>query len=179
MMPKSKALVAFKRFSNQTLFGTLAVVAALGLTSCSKTPGNTGGGSVPEMIKPAAPAGFMSAGDSDPELIAVKEKAQSKLTDFTAAFAKRTAGQQFLVKAPFKEGAYEEHKWVIVDQVKKDEMDGHIERPSQTIKHLKVGQIITVNDYNIEDWAYIDKAGQQQGGWSVAVLRKREAAPAH
>ena len=59
--------------------------------------------------------------------------------------------------------------------MRKDETDGHIERPSVVIKHLKVGQIITVNDYNIEDWAYTDKKGTQHGGFSVAVLRKRES----
>jgi uncharacterized protein YegJ (DUF2314 family) len=152
----------------------LVSLTILGLTACSK--GAVQSGTTAEMIKPKAPpAGFMNAGDSDPELIAVKEKAQNQLGEFTSAFAKKTAKQQFLIKAPFREGPYEEHKWVIVDVVKKDEMDGHIERPSQTIKHLKVGQTITVNDYNIEDWAYIDDNGKQQGGWSVAVLRKRES----
>jgi uncharacterized protein YegJ (DUF2314 family) len=175
-MPKLKLSHSLSFYTGSALYAALALVTTISLASCSKSAGPAG--TAPEMIKPAGPpAGFMSAGDSDPELIAVKEKAQTTLSDFTAAFAKRIAKQQFLIKAPFKEGAYEEHKWVIVDKIKKDEMDGHVERPFQTIKHLKVGQTITVNDYNIEDWAYMDAAGKQQGGWSVAVLRKREAAP--
>ena len=97
------------------------------------------------------------------------------MPEFKAAFAKHTPEQKFAIKAPFKEGVNEEHKWVIVDAVRKDETDGHIERPSTVIKHLKVGMIITVNDYNIEDWAFTDKAGKQHGGYSVDVLRKREA----
>jgi uncharacterized protein YegJ (DUF2314 family) len=179
-MLKRKTYSAWRQPASKEISAVLTIltISALGLASCSKAPVQSG--SSPDMIKPkAAPPGFLSAGDSDPELIAVKEKAQNLLPEFTAAFAKKAAGQQFMIKAPFREGPYEEHKWVIVDSVRKDEMDGHIERPSQTIKHLKVGQVITVNDYNIEDWAYLDKKGQQQGGWSVAVLRKREGAAAH
>ncbi|MBU6453347.1 MAG: DUF2314 domain-containing protein [Cyanobacteria bacterium REEB67] len=153
-------------FAALTLCGTL--------NGCSK-PAGPGGGQQGEMIKPAAaPAGFTRADDSDPELIAAKISAQNGLSEFKAAFAKKETGQKFAVKAPFREGVNEEHKWVIVDAVRKDETDGHIERPSAVIKHLKVGQIITVNDYNIEDWAYTDAKGEQHGGFSVAVLRKRE-----
>jgi uncharacterized protein YegJ (DUF2314 family) len=177
-MPKIKPSEIAGNFNGRCLDWTLVAACVLTLSSCAKTAATTT--AAPEMIKPTAPpAGFMTAGDSDPELIEVKEKAQKELGQFTAAFAKKTPGEQFMIKAPFREGAYEEHKWVIVDAVKKDEMDGHIERPSQTIKHLKVGQVITVNDYNIEDWAYLDKDKVQHGGWSVEVLRKREGSAAH
>jgi|GEM_PF-658927 len=148
---------------------------AQSISGCSKSSPTAASPAGPEMIKPAAPpAGFAHAGDDNAELVAVKVKAQAQLPEFKAAFAKRKADQNFAIKAPFREGPYEEHKWVIVDAVKKDEMDGHVEKPSQTIKHLKVGQIITVNDYNIEDWAYTDQSGQQHGGDSVAILRKQQ-----
>src|ERR1700733_9201350 len=103
-MPKLKSHFAQSSHTAIGLYAALALVTALGLASCSKTPAITVS---PEMIKPAAPAGFMSAGDSDPELIAVKEQAQTKLGEFTGAFAKRGSGEQFLIKAPFKEGPYE------------------------------------------------------------------------
>lgn len=89
MMPKPKTLPLL-----------LVSLTVLGLTACSKGPVQSG--STPEMIKPKAPPGFMNAGDSDPELIAVKEKAQNQLSEFTSAFAKKTAKQQFLIKAPFR-----------------------------------------------------------------------------
>jgi len=148
---------------------------ALSTSGCSKSSPSTAATTGPEMIKPAAPpAGFAHAGDDNAELIAVKVKAQAGLPEFKAAFAKRSPDQSFAVKAPFREGRLEEHKWVVVDAVKKDEVDGHVERPFESIKHIKVGQIITVNDYNIEDWAYFDKKGQQHGGDSVAILRKQQ-----
>lgn len=166
-------------FSTTPLTGLAVGLIALTTCGCSQS-GQSATQSPPEMIKPAAaPAGFAHADDSDPELVAAKVQAQAKLGEFKSAFATRAADQKFAIKAPFREGPNEEHKWVIVDAVKKDEMDGHIEKPSLTIKHLKVGQTITVNDYNIEDWAYTDKQGQQHGGFSVAVLRKREGAQAH
>jgi len=162
-----------KKISTSTaILAGLLVFSTCGCSKSSPTASAPGG---PEMIKPEAPpAGFAHAGDDNAELVAVKVKAQAGLPEFRAAFAKRKPDQNFAIKAPFREGQYEEHKWVIVDAVKKDEMDGHVEKPSQTIKHLKVGQIITVNDYNIEDWAYTDASGQQHGGESVAVLRKQQ-----
>jgi len=172
-MPKIKLSIVQKNRRLSTL--GLAILCPALLSACNHAAPNSGTtNSGAEMIKPAAPAGFARVEDSDAELIGVKKLALDKLPQFTSAFADRSPDQKFLIKAPFREGENEEHKWVIVDAIRKDEIDGHIERPSQTIKHLKVGQTITVNDYNIEDWAYLDKKGQQQGGWSVAVLRKRE-----
>jgi uncharacterized protein YegJ (DUF2314 family) len=177
-MPKLKSpfVLCWPADYRETRLAVMALALTLSLGACSKAASPD---KAPAMIKPAAPPGFTTADDSDPELIAAKEQALKGLGEFTAAFAKRDPEQKFAIKAPFREGLKEEHKWVVVDAVRKDEIDGHTERPFQTIKHLKVGQIITVNDYNIEDWAYTDKKGQQHGGFSVAVLRKRESAPAH
>ena len=108
------AFSPFDRNLDRTRLALTICLTVVALTGCAKP----GGSDKPagEMIKPeAAPIGFARADDSDPELIAAKVEAQKGLPEFKAAFAKHTADQKFAIKAPFREGRAEEHKWVIVD----------------------------------------------------------------
>lgn len=120
-----------------------------------------------------APQGTTYAASEDLELKKARIDALEHFEEFRQAFKNKKPGEKFAVKAAFKDGDQEVHKWLIVDQMDNLDIVGHFASgdPQGT---LQAGQQATARVTFIDDWSYIDKDGGEHGGYGLAVLRKRQ-----
>ena len=148
------------------VFSLAAGMTILNLSACQNQS---------SAVKPdkPAPEGTTYAASEDLELKKARIDALEHFEEFRQAFKNKKPGEKFAVKAAFKDGDQEVHKWLIVDQMDNLDIVGHFASgdPQGT---LQAGQQATARVTFIDDWSYIDKDGGEHGGYGLAVLRKRQ-----
>lgn len=132
------------------------------LTACNKVDTSDKG----------APSGMTYARGEELELHKARVEALSHWSEFVSAFEKRKEGDRFAVKACFQDGNRQVHKWLIVDDLARNNITGHFAKSDSAESTLKEGQSATALATNIEDWSYIEASGTEHGGYTIAVLRK-------
>ena len=150
---------------------TASVLFALGplLTGC----GSKGGSLVPTQTPPA-PFGYSFQKNDDPEMSKAVQQAKDSLPEFEAAFRARKPDEKFAVKAIMHGNNGSEYKWINVTTLQENKMVGRLEKDSVVMPSVKAGMTVSVAKNDIEDWAYIDSKHDQHGGFTQAVLQKRE-----
>lgn len=90
------------------------------------------------------------------------------------AFKERQPEEKFAVKAAFQDGEQKVHKWLIVDKMENLDIAGHFAQ-NDSAGNLQAGQPATARTTDIDDWSYVDKNGGEHGGYTIAILKKRQA----
>ena len=148
------------------LLGALSGILVMPLLSACSSKSE-----VPQ-VKTPAPEGTTYVASEDMELKKARLEALSRFDEFKKAFQERKPGDMFAVKAAFKDGDQEVHKWLIVDQMENLDITGHFAN-SDSQGTIQQGQQATAKATFIDDWSYKDKDGNEHGGFSLAILRKR------
>lgn len=162
-----KSSTSLVQFSKKSLILSLAAgMTILNISACQNQSNAV------KTDKPA-PEGTTYAASEDLELKKARIDALEHFEEFRQAFKNKKPGEKFAVKAAFKDGDQEVHKWLIVDQMDNLDIVGHFASgdPQGT---LQAGQQATARVTFIDDWSYIDKDGGEHGGYGLAVLRKRQ-----
>ncbi len=129
-------------------------------------------GNVMEVFKLGSVSPIVSTAPADPELGAATAEALRRLPEFLAAFANRRPAQGFGIKKKFVEGDSVEHMWVEITRIDGNTMSGRLSNKPGTIRHLSLGDPVTLNTHEIEDWMYTD--GQRNvGGFQIPILQRR------
>lgn len=159
-----------KFYLSTTMTASLALSLVV-LSGCSKGPEQ--GLKTSELPATPAPQGTAYASPEDLELRKARVDALAHFDDFKKAFDERKPGEEFAVKAGFKDGAQEVHKWLIVDRMENLDIVGHFAN-SDTKGNIQAGQEATAKATFIDDWSYRDKDGNEHGGYGLKILRQRE-----
>ncbi|MBX9672618.1 MAG: DUF2314 domain-containing protein [Candidatus Obscuribacterales bacterium] len=123
---------------------------------------------------PPAPSGYSFQKNDDPEMSKAVQQAKDSLPEFEAAFRARKPDEKFAVKAIMHGNNGSEYKWINVTTLQENKMVGRLEKDSVVMPSVKAGMTVSVAKNDIEDWAYIDSKHDQHGGFTQAVLQKRE-----
>jgi uncharacterized protein YegJ (DUF2314 family) len=110
-------------------------------------------------------------GADDPGLVAAAAEAKRRWPEFVAAFSEGRPGRKCAVKyaAPIKGGG-EERLWIMVTALGSGTISGTLGNAPVEDIGLKLGDPVTIQTADVEDWLYTD--GQAMtGGFSIATLR--------
>src|SRR5207249_4234043 len=77
--------------------------------------------------------------NADPRLAKIVAEARSRWPEFVAAFANRTAADDFLVKALFKDGDNGEWMWLEVVSIQDGYLTGPLQNRPAQIRSLAIG----------------------------------------
>lgn len=155
------------RLQMTTLAIALALAPALTLTGCNKAE-------APLKTDKPAPDGMAYAREGDKELMKARITALEHFEEFAKAFKERQPEEKFAVKAAFQDGEQKVHKWLIVDKMENLDIVGHFAQ-NDSAGNLQAGQPATARTTDIDDWSYVDKNGGEHGGYTIAILKKRQA----
>jgi uncharacterized protein YegJ (DUF2314 family) len=110
--------------------------------------------------------------DDDAEMTAAQLEACERWPEFVQAFEKRKPMQGFAVKVPFREAKEQEWMWVEVTRIDGDQIQGKLANQPELIRHVKLGDEVTVPRADVADWIY--SAGERMvGGFTSKVLEGR------
>lgn len=117
---------------------------------------------------------FDPVGDfgNDARMDAAIEEARRQWPRFEAAFAERTGQEEapYIVKIRFGEGEKSEHMWVEVHEIEGDLIKGVLLNEPFYLARPKKGQIVTMPQENVSDWAYPAENGVE-GLFTEAIAR--------
>ncbi len=146
----------------------LFTLAGLLLSACGKK-------GPPQVINRDGESPVIQVADDDPEMAAAIKKARDSVETFVAEWGNRR-NREFLVKGPFPtDNGSIEHMWVEVQRLEDGFFKGTLANEPLNIKALKAGSAVQVERDQVSDWLIVD-GESTQGGFSIDLLRKREAA---
>ncbi len=109
----------------------------------------------------------------DAEMNAAIEHARETLPAFWKEFEHPAADEgEFYVKLAITDRGRTEHFWIGKIRREGGRLYGVVENDPETVKNVKYGQKIAIDESKITDWKY-EKAGVTKGGYTIAVLLKR------
>lgn len=110
----------------------------------------------------------------DPTFLALKDTAQKHMSQFIEALAKKTEGFRFVIKSDFKEGDTHEHMWSQILEYKSNRFNGTFIDSAIDVKNIHMGDSVSVNVKDVEDWAiYDDKDERVAGAFSNKYLESK------
>ena len=120
---------------------------------------------------------IVTVSEDDPDMVAAVEEAQRRWPEFVAAFEQRhdSGGENFSIKAPFGEENSVEFMWVAVTAIENEVVYGELGN-DPAAGTLKIGDRVTVNTSDVNDWIYINN-DDMVGGFTVKVLAERSRQP--
>ncbi len=110
----------------------------------------------------------------DPEMKAAVQIARDRWPEFVEAFENRTDKQHFAMKARFEEHDSVEFMWVTVTAIEGDHVLGVLDSDPADVKSLLCGDRVRVTLDNLNDWMFVDGDEEPVGGFTIAVLTKRQ-----
>lgn len=119
----------------------------------------------------------VSLAADDADIAASTQKAQSTLDEFIEALKKDSKEEMLSikVKVPTPGGSFE-HMWLINPVYKDGKFSGTVDEDAFEIPNLKMGDKITVDREDVEDWL-ISRDGKFKGGFSIDAIAKRAGQP--
>jgi len=107
----------------------------------------------------------------DPLMMEAVEKARESWPRFVAAYEAK-AGEKFSIKAPVTHGENTEFIWIAVTTIEGDRVYGELGNEPGNLGSLKLGSKVSVPVADLNDWAYLDKAGKMTGGFTIEAVQK-------
>lgn len=106
----------------------------------------------------------------DPRMAAAVKEARESFPEFASAFAGRSDPEQpFIIKARFQEGEKVEYMWVLVTEIRGQEIRGTLENIPNELVGPKKGDVVRVPVAELNDWVYA-RDDQERGGFTLKVL---------
>lgn len=102
----------------------------------------------------------------DPEILAAKNEAQSKIDVFINAFQDPNKPQHtyFSIKSGLVDGDIVEHMWVDVTSFNNGTFEGILDDNPVEIKNFKQGDLIKIKKEDVEDWLIFDTVEKKHAG---------------
>jgi uncharacterized protein YegJ (DUF2314 family) len=110
---------------------------------------------------------------SDEEIQQATAEARRRWPEFVAAFAHRVEGQEFFVKAPFKDGDNLEHMWTQVVALEDDFVVGKILNEPVDVTKFKKGTKVRFRSKILSDWFYGSKGKEIVGMFVEDLIRRK------
>ncbi|MBC8291035.1 MAG: DUF2314 domain-containing protein [Planctomycetes bacterium] len=110
----------------------------------------------------------------DPEMQAAVQTARDRWPEFVEAFENREDGQHFAMKARFEENDHIEFMWIKVTAIEGELVLGILDSDPADVHSLQCGDRVRVTLDKLNDWMYLSDDEQPVGGFTVAVLTKRQ-----
>lgn len=110
----------------------------------------------------------------DPEMQAAVQTARDRWPEFVEAFENRDDSQHFAMKARFEENDLVEFMWVTVTAIEGDLVLGVLDSDPADVKSLRCGDRVRVTLDSLNDWMFVDRGEEPVGGFTIAVLTKRQ-----
>jgi uncharacterized protein YegJ (DUF2314 family) len=107
----------------------------------------------------------------DPLMIQAVEKAQREWPKFVAAFENKK-GENFAVKAPVKRAGNTEFIWIEVTAIEGERIYGTLGNDPASLGPLKLGSKVSAPIATLNDWCYLDGAGDVVGGFTITAVAK-------
>jgi uncharacterized protein YegJ (DUF2314 family) len=122
-----------------------------------------------EGLRRTMTAPMIQIADDDPRMLAAVAEARTKWPEFISAFASQS-GTVFSIKAPVSAGGHTEYIWIKVGRIEGDLVHGTLGNAPVNLGALKEGSSVSVPIAALNDWTYVDPAGNLVGGFTVKVL---------
>lgn len=107
----------------------------------------------------------------DPLMVAAVAKARERWPEFCTAFD-AGAGENFSIKAPVTGGGNTEFIWISVTAIEGERVYGTLGNEPADLGKLKLGSKVSVAAADLNDWGYLDSAGEFVGGFTVEAMGK-------
>jgi uncharacterized protein YegJ (DUF2314 family) len=124
-------------------------------------------------LQEETPVPVLQISGDDPRMVAAVEECRRRWPEFVAAFEARS-GENFLVKAPFTHGENTEFIWLSVTALENDVIYGTLANEPVRLGPLKLGSRVRTTVADLNDWAYIDPAGEPHGMFTVKVIAEAQ-----
>jgi uncharacterized protein YegJ (DUF2314 family) len=105
---------------------------------------------------------------------AAVQTARDRWPEFVEAFECRDDDQHFAMKARFEEDDSVEFMWVTVTAIEGELVLGVLDSDPADVKSLRCGDRVRVTLDNLNDWMFVDGDEEPVGGFTIAVLTKRQ-----
>jgi uncharacterized protein YegJ (DUF2314 family) len=112
---------------------------------------------------------------SDEDIQQATEEARRRWPEFLAAYNHRIEGQEFFVKAPFKDGEHVEHMWTQVAALEEEFVVARVMNDPVDLKKFKKGTKVRFRNTILSDWFYGTKGGEVVGLFVENVLHRKHA----
>ena len=118
--------------------------------------------------------GVVVLDQADTEIAAARAQARQTVGQFLQVLAAPTATQtNFAIKVRFEEGEQVEFMWLTELRLEQGMLLGRVNNQPTLLQNVRQGDTFSVSPMQIDDWMYVDNQ-QMIGGYSIAVLRKRQ-----
>ena len=98
-------------------------------------------------------------------------EARQRWPDFVKAFEQQ-AGSNFSAKAPITRGGNTEFIWLTVTALENDVIYGELANEPVDLPGLKLGSTVKTPVGDLNDWGYLDRAGEFVGGFTIKAVEQ-------
>lgn len=98
-------------------------------------------------------------------------EARRRWPQFVKVFEER-AGSSFAVKAPITRGKNTEFIWITVTALENDVIYGELANEPVDLPGLKLGSTVKTPARDLNDWGYLDRAGEFVGGFTIKAVEQ-------
>ena len=98
-------------------------------------------------------------------------EARRRWPEFVKVFEER-AGSNFAVKAPITRGKNTEFIWITVTALENDVIYGELGNEPVDLPGLKLGSTVKSPVGDLNDWGYMDRAGEFVGGFTIKAVEQ-------
>ncbi len=109
--------------------------------------------------------------EDDPLMQQAVARAREHWSEFVAAY-EATAGENFSVKAPVSYSDRTEFIWLNVTALEGEQVYGTLASDPGDLGPLKLGSKVSVAVEDLNDWCYVDRQGELQGGYTIAAVQE-------
>jgi len=109
--------------------------------------------------------------DDDPLLVEAVAKARETWSEFLAHYEAQD-GEDFSVKAPIAYEETTEFIWISVTAIEGDRIYGKLGNDPGNLGPLKLGSKASVSVSELNDWCYVDRRGELQGGYTIKAVTR-------
>jgi len=114
---------------------------------------------------------IIGVSEDDPLMKQAVGKARQGWPQFVAAY-ETGAGENFSVKAPVTHAGHTEFIWIGVTALEGAYIYGELGNDPGDLGPLKLGSKVSVPVADLNDWCYMDSAGNLAGGFTIAAVQK-------
>jgi uncharacterized protein YegJ (DUF2314 family) len=112
----------------------------------------------------------IAVAEDDPRMIAAVAEAKRRWPEFVEAFMENTDTDViFSIKTEFTEGEKSEFMWVEITRIDGDTIHGVLGNHPNELRNIKLGDEVTVNLADLNDWTYF-KNGELIGGFTLEAI---------
>lgn len=102
--------------------------------------------------------------DDSPAMKKAIQTARDRWSEFTDAFANRTTGQRFSVKASFTDGDHREAMWISVSRIADGKVHGVLDSKPVNVSTIRYKEKTSVSAVEILDWLIVSADGKNLTG---------------